>query len=136
MVVRVGTEDINSIGRLTTGRKAVKLTELDDVVIGFPVSRTQKNKYIVVGTKEGKIVKVNINEIVKGELNRKGQRLLKLAATDIVINGMICDDDDNLLIIGTKHSKAINVSEITQTARDSAGRNVVKDEEIKNMVKI
>ena len=68
-------------------------------------------------------------------LNRVGQKCIKLAAADIIINGMICDNNDNLLIIGTQHSKAINVAELSQTSRDSSGRAVIKDEKMKNLVK-
>lgn len=136
IAVHVDTKNITPIGRITSGRKAIKLAEFDDVVIGIPVSRTKKDKYIVAGTKEGRIVKVNVKEIPITSLNRIGVRLLKTAAADIVINGMICDNDDNLLVIGTKHSKAINVSEVTQTPRDSTGRVIMKDgEELKSLVK-
>lgn len=136
MAIRVETKDINPIGRLTSGRKGIKLSELDDVVLGLPISRTQKDKYLIVGAKDGRVVKININEFVAQGLGGKGLKLMKNAAADIVVNGMVCDNDDNLLVIGTKHSKAISVAEITQTPRDSAGRAVIKDESLKNLVKI
>ena len=135
MTVRVATKDINPIGRLTTGRKAIKLSEGDDVVIGLPISRTQKDKYLVAGTIEGKAVKINLNEFTVGSLNRMGVRVLKNAAAGIFVNGMICDNEDNLLIIGTKHFKTISVSEVVQTPRDSTGRAITK-EQIKNLVKL
>ena len=135
MAVRVATKDINPIGRLTTGRKAIKLSEGDDVVIGLPISRTQKDKYLVAGTIEGKAVKINLNEFTVGSLNRMGVRVLKNAAAGTFVNGMICDNEDNLLIIGTKHSKTISVSEVVQTPRDSTGRAITK-EQIKNLVKL
>ena len=134
-VVRIGTKDIDPIGRVTMGRKAVKLNKDDEVITGIPISRTVKDKYLIIGSKEGKVVKIKINEFEIGNLNRVGVRGIKLAAADIVINGMICDNEDNLLIISTKHSKAISVSEVVQTPRDSTGRAVVKDEEIKNLIK-
>ena len=136
MCVRIGTKDITPIGRVTTGRKAVKVGEFDEVILGIPISRVKKEKYLVVGTEKGLVVKTNINEFTCGNLNRMGQKVMKLAATDTVINGMICDNDDNLLIIGTKHSKAVSISELTQTSRDSTGRAITKDGElIKNIVK-
>ena len=136
MSVRIGTKDITPIGRITTGRKAVKLGEFDEVLLGIPISRVKKEKYLVVGTEKGLVVKTNINEYTCGNLNRMGQKVMKIAATDIVINGMICDNDDNILIIGTKYAKAVSVSELTQTTRDSTGRAIIKDGElIKNIVK-
>ena len=135
-VVRIGTKDIDPIGRVTMGRKAIKLYPEDEVVVGLPISKREKDKYLVIGSKEGKIVKIDIKEFVIGNLNRVGVRGIKLAAADIVINGMICDNEDNLLIVGSLHSKAINISEVVQTPRDSPGRAVIKDENIKNLVKL
>ena len=134
-IVRADTHDISPTGRLTMGRKAVKLDGDDEVLIGIPISKVEKDKYIIAGTKKGKIVKIDINEIPKTALNRKGMRLLKLADSDVIINSMICDNNDKLLIVGTKHTKAINVSEVVKTPRDSTGRNIIKEEEIKNLVK-
>ena len=135
-ILKVDTDDISPTGRVTMGRKGIKLDGDDEVVIGLPISKIEKDKFIIAGTKEGKIVKVNINDITKTTLNRKGQRLLKLADSDIIINSMICDDNDKLLIIGTKHTKVINISEVIKTPRDSTGRVIVKNENIKNLVKL
>ena len=91
---------------------------------------------MLVGTKLGYVSKIPVESFTNQAPNGKGMKCIKLAAADIVINGIICTNDDNLLIIGTKHSKTISVSEVVQTSRDSAGRAVVKDEEIKNLVKL
>ena len=137
MCAKIKTKDITPIGRVTTGRKAIKVGEFDEVLLGIPISEVKKDKYLVIGTEKGFIVKTDINEYTCGNLNRTGQKALKLAATDTVINGMICDNNDNILIISTNYSKAVNVSEFAQTTRDSAGRVAIKNGElIKNLVKI
>jgi DNA gyrase subunit A len=136
MILKIDTNDIAPSGRNTMGRKGIKLDGDDEVVIGIPISSTDKNKYIVSGTKEGKAVKINVNEIPKYDLNRKGVKLMKLADSDIIINGMVCDNKDKLLIVGTKHTKAINVSELVETSRNTVGHDIVKNEEIKNLVKL
>ena len=137
MCAKIKTKDITPIGRVTTGRKAIKVGEFDEVLLGIPISEVKKDKYLVIGTEKGFIVKTDINEYACGNLNRTGQKALKLAATDTVINGMICDNNDNILIISTNYSKAVNVSEFAQTTRDSAGRVAIKNGElIKNLVKI
>ncbi len=135
MSIRFETKSITPIGRITTGRKAIKLVEGDSVLIGLPINKKNEQKYLIVGTKEGNVVKIPIESFTNQSPNGKGVKCIKVAATDIVINSAICADEDNLLIIGTKHSKAVKVSEITQTPRDSAGRAIVKDELIKNLVK-
>ena len=134
--IKFATKDINPIGRVTSGRKAIKLGENDNVLIGLPINKKNEEKILIAGSKEGNIVKIPIEEFSKQSLNGKGVKYMKLAAADIVVNGIICTNDDNLLIIGTKYSKAVSVSEITQTSRDSTGRAITKDGElIKNIVK-
>ena len=135
MCIRFATKDINPIGRVTSGRKAIKLGEEDSVLVGLPINRKDEKKILIAGSKEGNVVKIPIEEFSKQSPNGKGVKYMKLAAADIVVNGIICTNDDNLLIIGTKHSKAVNVSEVVQTARDSTGRAIVKDENLKNLVK-
>ena len=136
MSIRFGTKDIAPIGRVTSGRKAIKLADEDSVLVGIPINRKNEQKYVLVGTKNGLVSKIPIDAFINQSPNGKGAKCIKLAAADIVINGIICTNEDNVLLIGTKHSKAINVSEITQTSRDSTGRAIVKDEEIKNLVKL
>ena len=135
MSIRFKTTDIAPIGRVTSGRKAIKLNESDRVLVGIPINRKNESKVVLVGSKNGFVSKIDIANFTNQAPNGKGQKLIKLAAADILVNGIICTDSDKLLIIGTKHSKAVEVSEITQTPRDSAGRAVVKDEQIKNLVK-
>ena len=135
MSIRFETKSINPIGRVTSGRKAIKLAEGDSVLVGLPINRKNEEKYIIVGSKDGNVVKIPIESFTKQSPNGKGLKYIKLAAADIVINGTICTNEDNLLVIGTKHSKAVNVSDIAQNPRDSAGRALVKDELLKNLVK-
>lgn len=136
MSIRFETKSIAPIGRVTTGRKSIKLAEGDSVLVGLPVNRKNESKVVLVGTKLGYVSKIPVESFTNQSPNGKGMKCIKLAAADIVVNGIICTNDDNLLIIGTKHSKTISVSEVVQTSRDSAGRAVVKDEEIKNLVKL
>lgn len=136
MSIRFETKSINPIGRVTSGRKSIKLAEGDSVLVGLPINRKDERKVVLVGTKFGNISKIPVESFINQSPNGKGVKCIKLAATDIVINGIICTNEDNLLIIGTKHSKAVSVSELTQTSRDSTGRAITKDGElIKNIVK-
>ena len=135
MSIRFETKSINPIGRVTSGRKAIKLAERDSILVGMPINRKDEQKFVVCGSQLGNAVKIPVEDFTNQSPNGKGVKCIKLAAADIVINGIICTNDDNVLLIGTKHSKAINVSEIIQTSRDSTGRAVLKDENLKNLVK-
>ena len=136
MCIRFATKDILPIGRVTAGRKAIKLNSDDEVVIGLPINKKDEQKNLIVGTANGFMSKIPIETFNNQAPNGKGLRCIKTAATDMVINGTICTDEDNLLIVGMAHSKAISVSEVVQTPRDSTGRAIIKDEKLKNLVKI
>ena len=118
------------------GRKGIKLKDSDEVLIGLPINRKNEEKYLIAGSDKGNVVKIKIDDFNKQRLNGIGVKYIKLAAGDIVVNGIICTNDDNVLVVGNSNIKAISASEIVQTARDSAGRAVVKDEHIKDLIKI
>ena len=136
MCIRFETKSISPIGRVTSGRKAIKLSEGDSVLIGLPINRKDEQKLLIAGSKSGNVVKIPIEAFTAQGIGGKGVKYISLAAADIVINGIICTNDDNLLVIGTKHSKTVNVNEIAQTSRDSTGRAIVRDEQIKVIIKI
>ena len=136
MCIRFETKSISPIGRVTSGRKAIKLAEGDSVLVGLPINRKLEQKFILLGSQRGNVCKIPVETFTNQAPNGKGLRGMKIADPDTIINGIICTNDDNLLIIGTKHSKTISVSEIVQTPRDSTGRALVKDENIKNLVKL
>ena len=136
MCIRFETKTISPIGRITSGRKAIKLSEGDSVLVGLPINRKSEQKFLIAGSRNGNVVKIPIESFVNQGIAGKGVKYISLAAADIVINGIICTNDDNLLVIGTKHSKTVDINEIVQTPRDSTGRAIVKDEQIKNLVKL
>ena len=134
--IKIETKSIAPIGRITTGRKGIKLNTGDEVLIGLPINRKDEIKYLIAASKEGNCVKVPLSDFITQGINGKGVKYIKLAATDIVINGIICTEEDNVLIIGEKHSKTIEASEIIKTPRDSTGRAIIKDENLKHLVKL
>ena len=136
MSIKFETKTISPIGRVTTGRKAIKLEEGDSVLAGLPINRKNEEKFLVSCSRDGLMCKIPIDVFSIQNIAGKGVKYMKLAAADIVINGTICTNEDNLLIIGTKNTKAINVSELAQTPRDSTGRAITKDaEKILNLTK-
>ena len=134
--LRAESKDIEPIGRATMGRKGIKLKEGDEVLVGLPINRKNEKKLLIAGSEGGFVVKIPIEQFSKQRLNGIGVKYIKLAAADTVINGIICTNEDNVLIVGTGHAKTVSASEVVETPRDSAGRAVVKDENIKNLVKL
>ena len=136
MCIRFETKIISPIGRITSGRKAIKLSEGDSVLVGLPINRKSEQKFLIAGSRNGNVVKIPIESFINQRIAGKGVKYISLAAADIVINGIICTNEDNLLVIGTKHSKTVNIDEIIQTPRDSTGRAIVKDEQVKGLIKL
>lgn len=137
MSIRFETKSIAPIGRITTGRKAIKMNDSDYVLVGLPINRKNEQKYLVSCSRNGYLCKTPIENFTIQNIAGKGVKYMKLADDDIVINSVICADEDNLLIVGTKHTKAISMTEVLQTPRDSTGRIILKDaEQVTNLVKI
>ena len=135
--LRAESKDIEPIGRATMGRKGIKLKEGDELLIGLPINRKNEKKELIAGSENGFIVKIPVEQFSKQRLNGIGVKYIKLAVTDTVINGIICTNEDNLLIVGTEHTKTISALEVTETSRDSTGRAVVKaPEKIKILAKL
>ena len=136
MSIRFETKSISPIGRVTSGRKAIKLEEGDSVLAGLPINRKDEKKFLVACSNDGFMCKIPIETFTIQNIAGKGTKYIRLAATDMVVNGTICTLEDNILVVGTKHTKAINALEITQTPRDSTGRMILKDaEKVINLVK-
>lgn len=136
MSIHIETKSISPIGRITLGRKAVKLNEDDKVLIGIPINQKNEKKFLITCSKKGLCNKSEIEAFSLQNIGGKGVKVMKLSDDDNILSANICTDDDGILIITDKHSKAIPVNEITNTPRDSCGRVLVKDEIIKHFIKL
>ena len=128
------TKDIAAIGRVTSGVKAVKLIEGDEVIAGLPIRDT--NAQIAVFSANGYAKKTKIEEIpVQGRAG-KGLAIYKLnqESGDLVGAAHVIDED-NILLLGKK-SICISATEIPSLGRVASGNIMIKDSQINSIVKL
>lgn len=119
--VHFTTEDINPIGRITLGIKGVKLNDGDEVIAAKVV---EKDKLLMIATKDGYAKKIPVSEISITNKNTKGMSItgkVELAGLEFV------DDEDNIFIMGDKSAVCISSKEVPELSRTAKGNILIKD---------
>lgn len=119
--VRYTTEDINPIGRVTIGIKGIKLNEGDEVITAKVI---EKNKNLLIATKDGYAKRIDINEITVTGKNTKGVVITN--KTELAGLAFV-DDNDSILVIGDKSSVCIDTKEIPILSKSARGNILIKD---------
>ena len=135
MSIHFPTEEINPIGRVTAGVKAIKLIENDEVVVGLPIHKNWDS--LAVFTKRGFAKKTSLQELPLQQ--RAGKGLLIYKPTEItgeIIGGTMVSDEDNVLIIGNPKSICISAKDIPELSRVSVGNIMLKNSTITSVVKL
>ena len=130
MSIRFETKSINPISRNTQGVKSIKLDESDEVLVGLPIHKL--TDYIVIFTKKGIAKKVKLDEFPIQGRTGKGLK----CSTDEVAGAAMVDDEDNILLTGKPNSICVSAKEIPVLSRTSQGNSMIKNSEIKRVVKI
>ena len=135
MSIHFPTEEINPIGRVTAGVKAIKLIENDEVIVGLPIHKNWDS--LAVFTKRGFAKKTSLQELPLQQ--RAGKGLLIYKPTDVtgeIIGGAMVSDEDNVLIIGNPKSICISAKDIPELSRVSVGNIMLKNSTITSVVKL
>ena len=135
MTIRFETNNIAPIGRVTSGVKAIKLDEGDEILLGLPIKHT--TDAFAVFTKDGYGKKTSLDEFpIQG---RGGKGLLALRGSNSscdIAGAALISDEDNILIIGLSNSICISAKDIPLLGRLSIGNTMIKNNKIKKIVKI
>ena len=134
MSIRFATNDIAAIGRVTSGVKAIKLDEDDEVLVGLPI--TNKNSKVSIVTSYGYGKKTDIEEFpIQGRAG-KGVVIYKVTpSTGNVIGAAMITDEDNVLLVG-KTSICISATDIPLLGRPATGNMMIKNGELNSIVKL
>ena len=134
MSIRFATNDIAAIGRVTSGVKAIKLDEDDEVLVGLPITNKNSKVSIVTGYGYGK--KTDIEEFpIQGRAG-KGVVIYKVTpSTGNVIGAAMITDEDNVLLVG-KTSICISATDIPLLGRPATGNMMIKNGELNSIVKL
>lgn len=136
MVIKIPTDDIRAIGRLTSGVKGIGLKDGDEVVAAFPV-----HYQVGIITTSGKGKKINSEQFTIQMRGGRGVSGIKLEYGDYVAAAVPItlptpNTTESLLIVGKPNSICIPVSELTEQSKLGSGTKVIERSVVLSAVKI
>lgn len=130
MSIHFETKDISPIGRVAAGVKSIKLDANDEVIIGLPIRDSKQT--LATFSEYGLAKKTSLDEFPVQGRTGKG---LTLSKENKIIGAAMVSDEDNLLLVGS-NSICISATDIPKLSRTSQGNIMIKDGQLKSVVKI
>ena len=110
---------------MTSGVKAIKLVNDDEVIIGLPIHKVTDHVAIITSNGYGK--KCTMDEFPYQARAGKGVSVYKpTEITGDIIGAEMIDDNDMLLLTGRPNSICISATDIPLLSRVSIGNIMVK----------
>lgn len=117
--VIINTEDINPIGRVTAGIKAIKLNINCSVISSYLIS--SNDDMLITISKHGLIKKANLDDFSVCNRGIKGKKISGTKENDDIVEFLTLDADYDIMIISNKGTIKINTSELRVLSRDASG---------------
>ena len=134
MSIHFESKNINPIGRITAGVKAIKLDEDDEVITGFPIHSNEDT--IAIFSSKGYGKKTSIKEFNLQGRGGKGLTIYKPSSIYGHIAGAtLISEKDAVLLTGQPSSICIAATDLPLLTRNSFGNIMVKSN-ISSIVKI
>ena len=131
--IRVPTDDIKPIGRLTTGVKGIALKENDEVVASL-IIKSKENEVIVV-TSSGKGKRLSLKDFIIQGRGGRGVNCMKLDQGDwMVAAALVSDENKSILIAGFPNSICIPASEVSYQSKTASGVKLIEDTGVHSIV--
>lgn len=131
--IHIETKDVAAIGRATSGIKAIKLKDDDEVLVGLPV---ESNTTLAVFAEYGQAKKTALNEYPLQGKNGVGVSTYKTTpSTGKIIGAAMVTDEDNILLSG-KTAICISATDIPLLGRTASGNMMIKNGELNSIVKL
>lgn len=135
MSIYFETKNINPIGRVAAGVKAIKLNEEDEVITGIPVYDT--NLDLAIFTSGGLGKKMKISDFTIQNRAGKGVIIYKNSTvSDDIVGATVITDEDNILLIGKPNSICISSKDIPLLTKVGMGNIMIKNSKISKIVKL
>ena len=135
MSIRFTTSDINSVGRIAQGVKAIKLNDGDEVIAALPVHKETDS--VAVFSENGVGKKTSLKEYPIQGRGGKGTITYKPnVSSGHLVSAKMISDEDNLLIIGNYSSICISAKEIPEIGKTGVGNILLKNNRITSVEKI
>lgn len=132
--IRVPTNDIKAIGRLTSGVKGINLKENDEVVSALVIQNKDNEVAIITSTGKGK--RLTLNNFVVQNRGGRGVSCIKLDHGDQIAAAAIINQASSLLVIGKPNSICVPAIEFAEQSRTGMGVKIIERSVIHTMVKI
>ena len=122
--VIINTEEINSIGRLTTGIRAIKLSPKDYVISSKII--LSSDEMIVTASKKGLIKKTSLEEFPICSRGIKGKKISNIRDDDKIVDFLTIKNDCDIINISNRGIIKFNTSELRVLSRDATGVKAIK----------
>ena len=132
MVIKIPTDDIRAIGRLTSGVKGIGLKDGDEVVAAFPV-----HYQVGIITTSGKGKKINSEQFTIQMRGGRGVSGIKLEYGDYVAAAVpLIGIKEDLLIVGKPNSICIPAEELSEQSKSGSGTKVIERSTVQTVIKL
>ena len=125
--VIINTDDINAIGRATSGVKAIKLND-DDYVIDAKII-DEKDKYMITLSERGLIKKSSMSEFPTCGRPIKGKKISDTRDKDRIVKFLTLNKDNDIIIIVKRKSIKISTTELRELTRNATGVKAISIDE-------
>lgn len=125
--VKINTEDINAIGRATSGIKGIKLND-DDYVIDAKII-DERDKYMITLSERGLIKKSSMNEFPICGRPIKGKKISDTRDKDKIVKFLTLSEDSDIIIIVKRKSIKISTTELRELTRNATGVKAISIDE-------
>jgi DNA gyrase subunit A len=132
--IKVPTDDIKAIGRLTSGVKGIGLKDGDEVISAFPI--TSEIDSVALISSNGKGKNIDLNTFIIQNRGGKGSPYMKLDTDDFLAAAAPVNKDSSLLIIGKPNSICIPVSELSNQTKAGAGTLVINGSKVLTAIRL
>ena len=126
------TKDINPVGRVAMGVKAINLENNDEVVTGLPICNSNTAS-LALFSNTGFGKKIDFSQLT---IQKRAGKGIIINRTDEIAGAALVNDEDNVLLIGKPNSICISAKDIPLLSRTSMGNIMIKNSKINRIVKI
>lgn len=125
--VIINTDDINAIGRVTAGVKAIKLSDNNYVIDAHIIKPT--DKYMITLSEKGLIKKTTLEEFPVCSRAIKGKKISEVRDNDRIIKYLTLESDCDIIIIVKRKSIKISTAELRVLSRSATGVKAINIDE-------
>lgn len=131
--IRFAENSISSIGRVTSGVKAINLKDDDEIVFATLI---KDDKYLILATKEGKGKRVKLDSFNTQLRGGRGTSCMKLDPEDEIAGAATYSSSCSLLIIGTPNTICISSDSIPEQSKLGSGVKLIEKSTIDTIIKV